>query len=166
MEICLSLGSNIGDRLRNLRRARRRICAIPGVGVVASSAVYETEPVGVPREFRKRSFLNAVLLIECASSSKLASQLQAVEAIMGRPRSRVRNEPRTIDIDIIYAGRRCVRTRNLIVPHPRWSERRFVVRPLADVRSDLMVVGQRRTVAEILCSLRERPKVVLFKRKW
>lgn len=166
MEICLSLGGNLGNRLGNLRRARALIGAITGVDVIAFSPVYETEPVGVPPKFPKKLFLNAILLIECASLDKLIAQLQAVEVAMGRAKKRIRNEPRTIDIDIIYAGKRHVKTGDLIVPHPRWAERRFVVRPLADVRPGLTVPGQCRTVAEILSSLREPPKVVLFKRKW
>jgi 2-amino-4-hydroxy-6-hydroxymethyldihydropteridine diphosphokinase len=166
MEICLSLGSNVGNRLANLRRARELIGGLSGVKPIAFSAIYETEPIGVPAQFRKKFFLNAILLIECANSDTLIVQLQTLEIAMGRGANRVPNEPRPIDIDIVYAGRRCIRTGNLIVPHPRWAERRFVVRPLADVRPDLVVPGERRTVAEILSALPKVPKVVLFRRKW
>jgi 2-amino-4-hydroxy-6-hydroxymethyldihydropteridine diphosphokinase len=166
MEICLSLGSNLGNRLNNLRRARRLIGAVPGVKLLASSAVYETEPVGVAREFQRKLFLNAVLVIEYPAPVGLLSKLRSIESAMGRVKNHPRNEPREIDIDVICAETLRVRQRDLVVPHPRWAQRRFVVRPLADVRPRLRVPGRRRTVAQILSSLPDTPKVVLFTRKW
>src|SRR5436190_20078281 len=100
MRCGIALGSNLGDRLANLRSGRDAIARLPGVaGPMLSSAVYETEPVGT--ELDAGRFLNAVIEVEFGGEpEKLLSELQGVEASMGRPSRRPRNAPRTIDLDI------------------------------------------------------------------
>ena len=168
MEIGLSLGSNLGDRLANLREARRRIAAIPGVAVVARSPVYETSPVGVPARFRGKPFLNAVLIVESALSVRaLLRELRAVERAMGRARrGACGNAPRRMDADIIYAGAMRIRAADLAVPHPRWARRRFVVRPLSDVRPDLKLPGRRKTVRALLAGLPASQTAAVFDLAW
>jgi len=166
-EYGISLGSNLGQRLANLRRARAAIAKLPGVLTVACSPVYETEPVDVPAAYRSRRFLNAVLILKTsAQPAELAEALHAIEARMGRVRTGEANSPRMIDIDLIYAGRRKIRSATLTIPHPRWARRRFVVRPLADVRPALKIPGEQRRVREVLLSLPRTPKVVLYRRRW
>jgi len=166
-EIGLSLGTNLGRRLDNLRRARRLIAGLPGVRVAASSPVYATEPVDVPPEFRHRAFLNAVLIVESALPAEaLARRLRAIESAMGRRRTGARHAPRVIDIDVLYADRRRIRTPRLTVPHPRWSSRRFVAQPLADVRPNLILPGSRLTVAARLRVLPPKPRVTLLRPVW
>ena len=167
MEIGLSLGSNMGDRLANMREAKRRIAAIPGAVIIAQSPVYETSPVDVGPEFSDLLFLNAVLIVESEPAPEaLLDGLGAIECALGRKRGPGRNAPRPIDVDIIYADCKRIRTARLTIPHPRWAERRFVVRPLADVRPDLKLPGRRRTVAQRLLALPAGQKVVPFARKW
>ena len=167
MEIGLSFGSNHGDRLRNLREGRSRVAALAGVRVAAASPVYETEPVDVAEEFRGRSFLNAVLIAECAGDLRsFSSAIHAIEDAMGRVRGPDRNAPRVIDIDIIYAGNEHHCETTLTVPHPRWKERRFVLQPLADVRPDLVIPGELRSVRAVLASLPDTPAARLFCREW
>ena len=154
MELGLSLGSNLGDRLGNLREARRRIEALPGVVPLACSPVYETRPVGVAPATAHLWFLNAVLIVECAAELPAVSiALHAIEADMGRVRGPDPNMPRVIDIDVIYAGAARQADSALTLPHPRWAGRRFVVQPLADVRPGLRLPGEARTVAEVLAAL-------------
>ena len=167
MEIGLSLGSNLADRLANLRAARDRVAALRGVRIVATSAVYETEPVGVSDEFRDKPYLNAVIVIETALPLEtFAQRVHAVEDELGRVRCKDRNAPRTIDIDVIYADSDLLDNGTLTVPHPRWAERRFVVQPLADVRPGLVLPRQERTVREVLLALPDEPKVVLSSAEW
>lgn len=167
MEYGLSLGCNLGDRLRNLQLAREDVAVIDGVHFRCGSPVYETEPVGVPPPFDDAPFFNVVVIVESElSPDSLAERLHDIEAGMGRTRSSIRNAPRPIDIDVIFAGQVRTDKPDLIIPHPRWSERRFVVQPLADIRPELTIPGQTETVAEILLSLPETPKVVLFTRDW
>lgn len=167
MEFGLSLGSNLGDRLANLRRARDEVLAIPGVHLRAQSRVYETEPVDVDPDDRDKSFLNAVLSVETdLAPEDLAPLLHEVESRMGRRRESNRNAPRVIDLDIIYAGMRTIRSPTLCVPHPRWAERKFVVQPLSDVSPDFIAPGETRTVREILRFLPDSPRVALFAADW
>ena len=163
MEIGLSLGSNLGDRLANLREAAMRIAALAGVKLIASSPVYETEPVDVPAEFSDKPFLNAVAIVSSdLPIEELYGKLRTIEDDMGRRRGIERNAPRPLDVDIIYAGTARVKTDKLIVPHPRWAERRFVAQPLADLRPDLTLPGESRTVKEVLAALPARPAVRLL----
>ena len=167
MEIGLSLGSNMGDRLARLREASRRIAAIPGVSITAQSPVYETAPVGVSAEHRHIAFLNAVLIVESgADVAWLSERLHRIEDEMGRVRGPDRNSPRPIDIDIIFAGGIGSSDQKLTLPHPRWAERRFVVQPLADVRPQLRLPGEARSVAEILAALPETEAVAVFAPEW
>lgn len=167
MEVGLSLGSNLGRRLEALVEARRRLAALPGVRVVAQSAVYETHPLDVAPEFEPLRFLNAVLILESGMEPEsLSRHVHAIEAGMGRTRGPDRNRPRPIDLDIIYAGRIRRAGPEITMPHPRWAERRFVVLPLAEVRPELTLPGQDRTVREILEELPEQGRIVLFAREW
>jgi len=167
MEIGFSIGSNLGDRIQNLKQARLHIAGIPGVEIVASSSVYETEPVDVPAEFSGVPFLNTVLIAGLNTSvESLYRETCGIEKMMGRRRDGNRNTPRPIDIDIIFAGDAFIRTIDLHVPHPRWSQRRFVVEPLAEIRPDLHIPGESRTVRDVLLALPVKPKVVLFSSNW
>ena len=162
MEFALSIGSNLGDRAANLYAIRSELAAA-NIEILAESPVYETEPVNVPPEFADKPFLNSVIIVESDSNpAELATRFHAIEENLGRTQTPDRNMPRSADIDIIYAGQLRIDTPELVIPHPRWHERRFVVQPLADVRPDLLLPGETRTVAEILLSLPETPKVVCY----
>lgn len=167
MEFGLSLGSNLGDRLANLRQARDRLAAIPGCTIRKCSPVYETEPVDVRPEHRGQPFLNAILILNSQlAPAVLADRLLAIETAMGRNRGAKRNEPRIVDIDMIYAGALRIETPTLTVPHPRWAARRFVVQPLADVRPDVLLPGADRTVGQVLATLPQEPSVRLYLLTW
>jgi 2-amino-4-hydroxy-6-hydroxymethyldihydropteridine diphosphokinase len=166
-EYGISLGSNAGDRLALLRAAAAALEALPGSRLAARSAVYETEPVDVDPRYRDRAFLNAVAILESTlAPDALHARLQAIETAMGRQRGPDRNAPRTLDLDILYAGDRHEASASLHLPHPRWAERRFVVQPLADVRPDLVLPGAKGPVAAVLSALPPRPAVVPYSRDW
>ena len=158
MEYGLSLGSNLGDRQAWLACAAERVASLSSVRVIACSAIYETEPVDVRPEYRDSAFLNAVLIVAASDAPEsLAERLRVIESELGRVRQEDRNAPRPIDIDLIYADTLQIETAGLTLPHPRWAARRFVVQPLADVRPDLVLPGQSRTVSQILATLPVRP---------
>jgi 2-amino-4-hydroxy-6-hydroxymethyldihydropteridine diphosphokinase len=122
----LGLGSNLGDRRAHLRRA---IDALPGV--VAVSPVYETEPVGGPPG--QEPYLNLVVALETDRSPRELLELaHDLEDAAGRVRKE-RHGPRTLDVDVLLVGPLCVDEPDLVVPHPRMWERRFVLAPLADL---------------------------------
>ncbi len=126
MRAFLGLGSNVGDRRAHLRAA---VAALPDV--VAVSPVYETEPVGGPSG--QGPYLNLVVALETDLSPR---QLLEVGRRLEETAGRVRAEPdgpRTLDVDVLVVGDLTVREPDLVVPHPRMWERRFVLAPLADL---------------------------------
>ena len=167
MEIGLSIGANLGDRLKQMTEAKKMILDLPGIRQVAQSPVYETEPVEVPPEFQHLPFLNAILIIETLlSSHQIMNMLRFIEQKVGRVPDPVPNAPRHADIDIIYAGDLQINDEQIIIPHPRWSIRRFVLQPLSDVRPDLRIPGQNGTVSEVLTSLSDEAQVTWFAKNW
>jgi 2-amino-4-hydroxy-6-hydroxymethyldihydropteridine diphosphokinase len=126
----LGLGSNLGDRAGQLRQAVARLDE-----VVAVSDVYETEPVGGPPQGR---YLNVVVELRTARSPrKLLAECHRLEALAGRRRT-VRFGPRTLDVDVLLVGDAQVAEEDLVVPHPRLWERRFVLVPLAELAPELV----------------------------
>jgi len=154
IEAGLSLGCNLEDQVASLRAARKAIGALSELSLLASAPLYETDPVGVPEEFAHIPFTNTVLIIGTSlDAHKLFSHLQKIETTLGRKRSLRRNAPRLIDIDLIYYNGQTIRSGGLVVPHPRWTKRRFVLQPLTDVRGDLVLPGHDRRVRDILAAL-------------
>jgi 2-amino-4-hydroxy-6-hydroxymethyldihydropteridine diphosphokinase len=144
--IYLSLGSNVGDRQANLRAALERLAA-PDLRVKRVSPVYETEPVGY---LDQRWFLNLAAEAETdLFPMQLLARTQKIERALGRVRT-VPNGPRTIDIDILLYGKAVVRSARLEIPHPRMTERRFVLAPLADLAPALRHPVTHQTVREML----------------
>jgi 2-amino-4-hydroxy-6-hydroxymethyldihydropteridine diphosphokinase len=126
MRAYLGLGSNLGDRLASLRAA---VAALPDV--VAVSPVYETDPVGGPPG--QGPYLNLVVALETTRSPRELLELgQSLEDAAGRVRKE-RFGARTLDVDVLLVGSLCVDEPDLVVPHPRMWERRFVLAPLADL---------------------------------
>ena len=167
MEVGLSLGSNISSRLDNLKEAKRRILAMPGARLLAQSPVYETEPVGVKPEYQHLDFLNAILILDGpCSAHECFDHLHQIEDEMGRHRGLDRFAPRAIDIDMIYVDDERIESGSLVIPHPHWKERRFVLQPLADVRPNLLIPGADKPVKEILAALPQAEEVTLFAREW
>jgi 2-amino-4-hydroxy-6-hydroxymethyldihydropteridine diphosphokinase len=126
----LGIGSNLGDRLEHLQLAVDDLAAADGVDLVAVSPVYETEPVGGPEQ---ADYLNAVVAVDTDRTPRALLELaRAIEAHAQRIRT-VRWGPRTLDVDVLLVGDERVDEPDLVVPHPRMTERAFVVVPLADL---------------------------------
>lgn len=133
----LSLGSNLGDRLANLHGAVNSLNDIQAGDHLLVSSIYETDPIGCKPG--APAFLNAVIEIETdIEPQSLLGKLKEIETAMGRQPIHEVNSPREIDIDILYYGDLVLKTGNLEIPHPRMKDREFVLRPLADIRPDLV----------------------------
>ena len=166
METGLCLGTNMGDRPGLMKAARDSLMALPRAHLIAQSALYETEPVDVKPEYAHLSYLNAVVVMESEySPTDWLQEVRIIEASLGRERGPDRYAPRTIDLDILYVDRLCVETADLIVPHPRWLQRAFVVYPLAEVRPHLRLPHCPQTVSEVLAGL-DCTGVQCFRKGW
>jgi 2-amino-4-hydroxy-6-hydroxymethyldihydropteridine diphosphokinase len=166
MRTAAALGSNIGDRLETLRAARKAILDLANVmAPILSSAVYETEPVGCEPGAGK--FLNAVVEFEYRDEpARLLEQLIEIEEALGRERNHRPNVSRTIDIDLLYCGDQRIDDERLQLPHARLHLREFVLQPLADIRPDLILPGQKKTISELLEDLNQHVRVVRFTDDW
>ena len=134
MRAFLSLGSNLGDRAAHLRRA---VDGLPGV--VAVSRVYVTEPVGGPPG--QDDYLNIVVELDTELGPRgLLEVARRLEEDAGRTRE-VRWGPRTLDVDVLLVDDLVVDEPDLVVPHPRLWERRFVVAPLTELAPELVPPG-------------------------
>lgn len=135
----VGLGSNLGDREVNLRRALELLAAGDGIELVAVSSVRETEPVGFLEQPR---FLNAAAALDTELPPRdLLARLLAVERELGRTRRGPRYGPRAIDLDLLLYGGETIAEPGLEVPHPRLAERRFALEPLAELDPTLVVPG-------------------------
>ncbi len=166
MRTAVALGSNLDDRLENLRAARQQICNLANIQPpILSSAIYETDPVdcepGAPK------FLNAVVEFGYDGDPReLLKKLESVEAALGRPREHARNVSRKIDIDLLYVGDTRINDRELELPHPRMHLRKFVLQPLADIRPELILPRQSKTVRELFAQLNDPCNVVRLRNDW
>jgi 2-amino-4-hydroxy-6-hydroxymethyldihydropteridine diphosphokinase len=166
MRTAVAIGSNLGDRLENLRAARRQITELAEVqSPVVSSAIYETEPIDCEPGAAK--FLNAVIEFNYEGDPvHLLEQLIRVEESLGRKRDHLKNVSRKVDIDLLFSGELQIDDERLQLPHPRMHLREFVLQPLADIRSELIFPGQTATVRELLAQLGRSGEVIRFADHW
>jgi 2-amino-4-hydroxy-6-hydroxymethyldihydropteridine diphosphokinase len=144
----IALGSNLGDRWAQVHEGLEFLRSLSADQDLKKSSLYETAPVDCPPG--SGPFVNAVAEIAWAGSVReLLVRLQEFELKKGRKPVRETNAPRPLDLDILYFGEQRVEEADLIVPHPRMGERRFVLEPLAEIRPDLIWPGQTKTVAEL-----------------
>jgi len=148
--VYIALGANLGDRAGNIARAVRALADVSD-GPVRCSRLWRTPPVGMGPN--ARDFANAVAALETRlAPAELLARLQAIEVSFGRSAEHARNTPRAIDLDIVLWGAREIRLPGLTVPHPRASQRRFVLRPLLDLDPGLVMPGTGVPVAALLAA--------------
>jgi 2-amino-4-hydroxy-6-hydroxymethyldihydropteridine diphosphokinase len=158
--VYILMGSNTGDRERNLERAVHKIEIIPGLEVVATSAIYVSEAVDMEGE--NPSFMNQVVMADFAYTPKaLLSELEAVERSMGRT-GKGERLPRPIDLDILLFGDRIVETETLSIPHPELLNRPFAMLPLLHLSPELIHPVTKKPIADFL-SEQDKQEVILYK---
>ncbi|MGO9482755.1 MAG: 2-amino-4-hydroxy-6-hydroxymethyldihydropteridine diphosphokinase [Candidatus Kryptoniota bacterium] len=156
VEVYLSLGSNLGDRLGFLRRGIDSISKFPDVKARRISDVYETEPVGYVHQ---PEFLN---LAACFSTFEQPKEflklLKEIEIKIGRVH-RERWHEREIDIDVIFFGDRIINSKDLIIPHPRMHLRKFVLQPLNEIAPNFVHPLKQKEVNQLLTECPDTSRV-------
>ena len=155
-QLFLITGGNIGDRKKNLENAAKLIRERIGA-IKKSSKIYETEAWGVRDQ---PAFYNQVYLVETSlSPEKVLKSILKIEEEMGRKRT-TKNAARIIDIDILFFNDQVVNEQNLVIPHPRIADRRFVLLPLNEIAPQMIHPVLKKTMAELLSLTADQLKVV------
>jgi len=154
----IALGSNMGDRELNLLRAVAEIGRLPESRVTALSSFYETSPVG---NVHQDIFYNAALRLSTRLSARtLLESLLRIETEAFKRVRTVHQGPRRMDLDLLLFGAEVINEEHLIVPHPRLTERRFVLQPLCEIAARVLHPLSGHTMAELLSRLKNDEKVV------
>ena len=156
----LGLGTNMGDRQGNLDRALELLSQRLSIGKVSS--IYDTEPVGNANQPR---FLNLACQVSTSlAPTELLALAKGIESKLGRVPGKP-NAPRPIDIDIIFYGDQVLETPELVIPHPRLTERAFVLVPLAEIAADLKHTVNGQTMRELLKAVTEKQGALKWENK-
>lgn len=149
----VALGSNLGDSRRIILDALARLQTFSDRSILKSS-LWQTSPVNCPPG--SPMFVNAIAGLEPRKEEtpeSLFGKLRSLEVEFGRQARKVPNEPRPLDLDLIAFGSETRDTPELVLPHPRAHQRRFVLQPLSEIAPDLVLPGQRQPVAQLLAGL-------------
>lgn len=151
--VYLSLGSNIGNKRKNLMEAIRKIGELENTEVVKSSTILETEPFGY---LEQDNFLNACLEVKTLmTAQEFLKEILQIELDMGRVRE-IKWGPRIIDIDILFYDKEIIEEDNLAVPHPWICEREFVLDPLSEIAPNYIHPLEKKTITMLARKLKER----------
>ena len=159
-KIFLALGSNVGDKLANLEQAVKILQA--KVADIIQAPIYATRPVGYTKQ---DDFLNTAVMGETElSPHELLKFIKQVEVKTGRV-ERFRWGPREIDIDIIFYGDKVLSGENLTIPHPRFTERDFVLAPLSDLEPDFVDPKSGQTIQQLLDKIPANKRSIISKKE-
>lgn len=163
----IALGTNLGNRLTHLRKARDMIRQLVDPDShYLEAPIYQSEPVGCSDD--SPDFYNTVIEIDYIGEPyELLSKTQEIEFHLGRESVYERNAPRIIDLDILYYGNVTIQDEILTIPHPQVIHRRFVLQPLNDIRPNLILPGDDATISEHLDHLEsDEPLLNLVQSVW
>lgn len=146
----IALGSNQGDSLQIVQQSLRALASIPGIEIDAVSSWYQTQPIGTTES--QPDYLNGCALLSVAQTpEELLVLLQALEIQFGRDIStKGQLQPRTLDLDLLLYGDLVWDTPNLTIPHPRMTERAFVLVPLAEIAPNWIEPQSQQNIAQLL----------------
>jgi 2-amino-4-hydroxy-6-hydroxymethyldihydropteridine diphosphokinase len=160
--VYIGFGSNVGDRVDFCDRAITLLSLLPHSQLTGVSLLYETEPVNDGANPGEGWFLNGVVQLETdVTPRSLLTVLREIERSLGRNQDD-RSGPRTIDLDILFYGERVIDEPNLLVPHPRLHQRRFVLMPLSELAPLFVHPTRKRSVNQMLAEVKDGSEVRLL----
>ena len=160
--VFLGLGSNMGDRIKNLDSGQKALVDQNYILINSVSQIFESEPMYFSEQ---DSFLNLVMEIQTTLTPfELLQIIKNIEISAGRSMNSLRNRPRTLDIDIICYEETKIHTKLLTIPHPKLSERNFVLIPWAEIAPEFTPPGYDQTVAELLINNDNKSQVCLYQK--
>ena len=144
----ISLGTNLGDRLTNINSAIKKINSINLLDIIAISNIYESKPM---YNINQDNYLNLVIQYSTALEIlSLLDSLQQIELELGRKIKRVKNSPRTIDLDILTFDNMIFSNERITIPHPKINERLFVLLPLVDIDPQFVIPGNNKEILSLI----------------
>ncbi len=157
-EVYLSLGSNLGDRESNLAQATIALSINFDIKDIVSSSYFESEPL---YNIEQPDFLNSVVkFMTSLKPFEILDVIQKVEKMLGRSKRREKNQPRIIDIDILFHGDSVIETEKLVIPHPMISLRKFVLIPFAEIEPDFNIPHSNISINDLINNCPDTSRVV------
>ncbi|MAV69951.1 MAG: 2-amino-4-hydroxy-6-hydroxymethyldihydropteridine diphosphokinase [Candidatus Marinimicrobia bacterium] len=157
-KIFLSLGSNLGDRESNLAQATMALSINLNIKNIKSSSYYESEPL---YNTDQPKFLNSVVCCESnLNPFEFFDVTRRIEKMLGRPKKRLKNHPRIIDIDLLFFRDSVLETEKLTLPHPMVSLRKFVLIPLSEIAPNYSIPNTNMIIKDLLNNCPDNSKVV------
>ena len=151
MTVFLSLGTNIGDRLHNLKKVYFLIEMEEKINIISKSKIYETSPV---ENLNQEYFLNQIIKIDTdIEPLQLLNLIKSIENKMGRIALKKKYMPRIIDIDILAYDKLIFNSNKLSIPHPKIKSRKFILKPWSDIDPNYILSNSKSTIKELLDNL-------------
>ncbi len=158
-QVYIGIGSNVGNKRENFFEAVTRLAKLPDTRVLKESSLYESEPLGDAKEW----YVNGAVEIETKfKPDMLLKKFKNIERAMGRKKIKKRWGARVIDLDILLYDSAVVKKRNLRIPHPEMSNRKFVLIPLSEIAPQVIHPELGVTVSEMLINVKDDKKIHLY----
>jgi 2-amino-4-hydroxy-6-hydroxymethyldihydropteridine diphosphokinase len=158
-QVYIGIGSNVGNKKENFLEALTRLAKLPDTKIIKESSLYESEPLGDSKEW----FVNGAIEIETKFKPDiLLKKFKNIERAMGRKKVKKRWGARIIDLDILLYDAQVVKKKNLRIPHPEMSNRKFVLVPLSEIAPQVIHPELGVTISELLISVKDDKKVHLY----
>ena len=158
-QVYIGIGSNVGNKRENFLEALSRVAKLPDTKVVKESSLYESEPIGDAKEW----YVNGAIEIETKfKPDMLLKKFKNIERAMGRKKVKKRWGARIIDLDILLYDAAIVKKKNLRIPHPEMSSRKFVLLPLGEIAPQVIHPELGVTISELLINVKDDKKIHLY----
>jgi len=158
-QVYIGVGSNVGNKKENFLEALSRVAKLPDTRIVKESSLYESEPIGDAKEW----YVNGAIEIETKfKPDMLLKKFKNIERAMGRKKVKKRWGARIIDLDILLYDAAIVKKKNLRIPHPEMSSRKFVLLPLGEIAPQVIHPELGVTISELLINVKDDKKIHLY----